>query len=326
MRIFDTLRAFQDTAALKAAIELGVFTAISQSAGTASEIAAKCGASERGMRILCDVLTANEFLEKRDGRYENTVETGLFLDKNSPGYLGTAAEFISDPQMAGYGLAETANCVRKGGTVMEAGGSVSPENPVWVTFARAMGPLMGLAARFMAQQLPASGPLKVLDIAAGHGMFGISVAQRNPDARIHALDWEAVLEVAKENAEKAGVSSRYQTIPGSAFTTDFGSEYDAVLVPNFLHHFDVPACEGFLRKVHAALKPGGRAVTLEFVPDPDRVKPVIPAKFAMTMLMATDKGDAYTFAELDSMLRKAGFASNVCNLLETQQSVIISTK
>ena len=121
------------------------------------------------------------------------------------------------------------------------------------------------------------------------------------------LDWAPVLRVALKNAEKAGVHDRYNMLPGSAFDVDFGGPYDAVLLTNFLHHFDKPTCVGLLKKVHSSLKPGGRAATLEFVPNEDRVSPPMPAGFAMTMLTTTASGDAYTFSELNAMYDEAGF-------------------
>ena len=131
--------------------------------------------------------------------------------------------------------------------------------------------------------------------------------RNNPQAEIVALDWPAVLEVAKENAAKAGVTDRYSTIEGNAFDVDFGTGYDVVLLTNFLHHFDPATCETLLRKVHASLADGGRAVTLEFVPNDDRVTPPESAAFSMIMLTSTPSGDAYTFAELERCLRMRGF-------------------
>src|SRR3984893_17124138 len=106
-----------------------------------------------------------------------------------------------------------------------------------VAFAKSMGPLTVPAAMFIAELLGASekNACKVLDIAAGHGMFGITIAKRNPNAQIVALDWPAVLEVAKQNAQAAGLGGRYTTLPGSAFETDFGKDYDYVLVTNLFH-------------------------------------------------------------------------------------------
>jgi ubiquinone/menaquinone biosynthesis C-methylase UbiE len=152
-----------------------------------------------------------------------------------------------------------------------------------------------------------AGPVRVLDIAAGHGLFGIAVAKQNPQARIVAQDWAAVLEVARANARKAGVEDRYETLPGSAFDVNFGGPYDIVLLTNFLHHFDVPTCVTILKKVHAALKPGGRVAALEFVPNEDRVSPPMAAGFSLVMLTTTRSGDAYTFRELESMYLQAGF-------------------
>jgi len=169
--------------------------------------------------------------------------------------------------------------------------------------------------------------LRLLDIAAGHGLFGLAFAKQNPQVEVTAVDWPNVLEVAQENAQTAGVADRFQTKPGSAFDVDYGTEYDIVLLTNFLHHFDVGTCETLLRKVHAALKVGGRAVTLEFVPNDDRVSPPQAAAFAMMMLGMTPAGDAYTFAELDRMFRHAGFArSELHELPPTIQRVVISYK
>jgi len=171
---------------------------------------------------------------------------------------------------------------------------------------------MQLPAERLAQLLDAEAahPSKVLDVAAGHGLYGIALARHNPQAEVVALDWRNVLTVAEENAEAAGVDERYRTLPGSAFEVEFGSDYDLILLTNFLHHFDPPTIEHLLRKVHAALKPGGRAVTLEFIPEEDRVSPPIPAAFSLIMLAGTPGGDAYPFSEYERMFRNAGFATS----------------
>jgi ubiquinone/menaquinone biosynthesis C-methylase UbiE len=325
MRIFETLRAYQQTAALRAAIELDIFTAIGEGATTAADIAAKRGASERGVRILCDTIVTDGFLAKEDGHYRCALDAILFLDRRSPACIASVSEFLASPGNV-TGSLSLADCVRKGGTVELGQGCVEPDNPFWVLFARAMAPMMAIPARMIAEQVAGTGPMKVLDIAAGHGVFGIAIAQANPQAEITAVDWASVLEVAKENAVKAGVSERFHTLPGSAFDVEFGSDYDLVLITNFLHHFDPQTNERLLRKVYAALKPAGKAVTLEFCPNEDRVTPLSPARFAITMLLATAHGDAYTFRELESMFRNAGFSSSERQLLPSEQSVIVSSK
>jgi len=168
---------------------------------------------------------------------------------------------------------------------------------------------------------------KVLDIAAGHGMFGIMVAKRNARAEIVAVDWPAVLEVAKENAGKHGVADRYRTRPGSAFETDLGKGYDFVLLTNIFHHFDISTCEKLMRRVHGALKPGGKAITLEFVPNEDRVTPAVAAAFSLVMLAGTDAGDTYTFAQYEKMFGNTGFVNTTLYPVpNVPQQVLVSVK
>jgi len=325
--LFDTINAHQRTEAVKAAIELGMFTAIAAGNTTANEIAQTCGASERGTRILCDYLTIIGFLTKQGDAYGLTADTAMFLDQNSPAYMGTVIEFMLAPMLTDNFKDLTA-VVRKGGSISE-GGTVAPNHPVWVKFARAMAPMMALPAQMLAPMVDpnANEKLKILDIAAGHGLYGLAFAKRNPQAEVTAVDWPNVLEVAKENAQAAGALDRYHTNPGSAFDVDYGTGYDIVLLTNFLHHFDPQTCEMLMRKVHSALADGGRAVTLEFIPNPDRVSPPQAAAFSLMMLGSTPAGDAYTFTELETMFRNAGFAqSELRELPPTIQRVVISSK
>jgi 2-polyprenyl-3-methyl-5-hydroxy-6-metoxy-1,4-benzoquinol methylase len=230
----------------------------------------------------------------------------LFLDRHSPAYMGGAIEFLLTSRVR-EGNARITEAVRQGGTALGEG-TLERENPDWVRFAKAMMPLMQMPAEIMATELRKGGEAqKVLDIAAGHGIFGIAVAKQNPAAHVYAADWKNVLEVASKNAQGLGVADRYHLLPGSAFETDFGTNYDLVLITNFLHHFDPPTCTGFMRKVHSALKPGGRAAIAELVPNPDRITPPTAAAFSMMMLATTPRGDAYTFVELESISKNAGF-------------------
>jgi 2-polyprenyl-3-methyl-5-hydroxy-6-metoxy-1,4-benzoquinol methylase len=251
----------------------------------------------------------------------------MFLDKRSPAYMGTVAQFLTSEDLR-EGFRELRGAVQKGGTVI-AENVLETENPMWITFARSMVPLMMPAAEEIAELTGATKgeKWKVLDIAAGHGMFGITIALKNQNAEIVALDWPGILAVAQENADKAGLGSRFRKLPGSALDVEFGADYDLVLITNFLHHFDKATCEKLLGKVYRALKPGGRAVTLEFVPNEDRVSPPVSATFSLVMLAETPSGDAYTFAEYQSIFEKAGFSRNELHFLkQSPEQVIISEK
>ena len=305
---FDTLTAYQNTAALKSALELKLFTAIGQSRATAKELATKCGAAERGIRILSDYLTILGFLEKDGERYSLTHDSATFLDEKSPAYAGGAAAFLLSPTIRSA-FDELAAAVRQGGTAQSREGTMAPDHPVWIDFARGMAPMMTPPAQLLAGMVPldATRPSRILDIAAGHGVYGIALAQKNPQAQLVALDWGPVLEVARENAQNAGLAERFSTIAGSAFEVELGENYDVVLVPNFLHHFDSSTCVTLLKRVHAVLRPGGRVAVVESVPNPDRVTPPDPASFSLVMLATTAAGDAYTLEELEEMLSNAGF-------------------
>lgn len=311
-RILQALTAYQAAAAMKAAIELDLFTAVAEGADTTAKLAARCQAAERGVRILADFLTVLQFMHKEDGHYRLVPESAIFLDRNSPAYVGGMSGFLAGPHLV-EAFQSLTDSVRKGGTTMGAQGSVTPEHPMWEEFASGMAVMMKMPAEAIAEIVGAAGmgSCKVLDIAAGHGTFGITIARHNPRAEIHAVDWRNVLPFARRNAEEAGVAGRFHEIPGDAFEVEFGEGYDLVLLTNFFHHFDAPTCTRLMRKVHAALKDGGRAVTLEFVPNEDRVSPPMEASFALVMLGTTPAGDAYTFSEFDRMFRDSGFSQSV---------------
>lgn len=308
LALVDAMLGFHKTAALKAAIDLDLFTAIAGGSDTAESLAIQVGAAERGVRILSDYLTTIGFLDKDGARYQLPLASQIFLDRRSPAYMGSVVDFLAAPENLELFLEDPTGYVRNGGSVGTA--NVAPENPVWVKFAEAMVPFVGASAAGVAAEIASwpNPPRKVLDIAAGHGLFGISVAKALRRAEIVAVDWAVVLTLARRNADAAGVGSRYQTIAGSAFDVDWGTGYDLVMLPNFLHHFDMVTCVGLLRKVRASLAPGGRVIAVEFVPNEDRVSPPFPAAFALVMLATTPRGDAYTAADLTEMAQRAGFS------------------
>jgi ubiquinone/menaquinone biosynthesis C-methylase UbiE len=328
-RFFETMNAYQRTAALKAAIELEVFTVIGDTSGTIPELVQRIKVPERGLRALCDFLVvmgfASKFLDEPESRYALTPDSAMFLDKKSPRYIGLATTFMGSTFVTDVFRDLTA-VIRAGGPLPDQL-HVNEELPIWVDFARGMAPIMYSVAESAATFLKVNSEAKVLDIAAGHGLFGIAVARENPKAKIVALDFPSVLHVAKENAERFGVADRYTLLPGDALQVPFGKGFDGALVANLLHHWDRPTIQTFLRKVYDSLAPGGRIVVVEFAPNDDRVSPPIPASFVMNMLAMTPGGNAYTLSENLEMLREAGFSEcDFHHLLPTPQSAIVGVK
>ncbi len=306
---FRSVTAYQLTRAIKGALDLDVFTAIAEGKTTPKALAESRQASERGMRILCDFLSVTGFLTRSGDNYALTPDSAMFLDRRLPTYAGGAVEFLLSPTIE-QAFSDVAAAVRKGGTVINDEGTMSPDNPVWVSFARAMQPLAFGMAQMVAEmvKLDPDKKTRALDIAASHGMYGLAFARQYPKLEVVAVDWANVLEVGRENARKFGVADRWRALPGSAFDVDFGAGYDLALIPNFFHHFDPPTNEKLMRKIHSALNEGGCAVTVEFVPDEDRLGPPPAVTFALTMLVTTASGDAYTFSEYEKMFANAGFS------------------
>lgn len=325
---FETVKAYQRTAALKSAIELGVFETIAQGHTTAAQLAKQCQSAERGITILCDYLTVKGFLNKSNNTYQLTPDSDTFLNPTSSEYLGSAIDFLlSDPMLSAFQSLTTA--VQKGGTALPQEGTLAPDHPAWTAYAKGMAPVMQWPAQLLAEYLdPKAGqPLNILDIAAGHGLFGLTFAQRNKQATITALDWPNVLTVAQTHAEQRGLLNQFKTLSGNAFETDFKDTYDITILANILHHFDQDTCITLLKKIHKNLNKDGRVAILEFIPNNNRISPPEDAAFALVMLATTPQGNVYTFDELNKMCLAANFShTNFHALGHGEQQVVIGHK
>jgi trans-aconitate methyltransferase len=305
-RVLADFLAFQRTLGLRAALEMDLFTRISAGTQTASALAEQCGADARGMRILCDYLTIQGHLCKEGDRYSLPLNTRLYLVSTSPAYLGSAIEFLASDSLI-QSFCGLTQAVKNGGA--SGRNAVISGNSQWVAFARAMAPLARPVAAIAAAALEVEsmGPMRVLDLAAGHGLYGLAIAARNPTAHIVALDRQEVLQVAAENARRGGVLERYRLLAGDAFEVDWEGPYDLVLAANFAHHFDHAVNVSLFRKCRGALTARGRLALIDYVANDDRISPAEDAAFALTMLATTEKGDVYTFREFSEMLQAAGF-------------------
>ncbi|MCE9575979.1 MAG: methyltransferase domain-containing protein [Deltaproteobacteria bacterium] len=326
---FATASAYERTFALRAAIELEMFTHVAAGQRTVGQIAEACNASLRGVRILLDYLTVLGFFTKDGDHYHNAPHAEAFLSRRSSAYVGAAIDYITSPALLEcYETLTTA--VRKGRTAASRGGILLPDNEIWVTFARGVGPAVRLSAGMLARLVTGERdrPLRVLDVAAGHGHYGIAIARRFPNAVITALDWANVLAVASENAVAADVAGRYHLIPGSALEVDWGGPYDVVLLVNFLHHFDAATNDRLVERAYRALSPGGQAIILEYLDAPSEPPTLEVAAFALNSLAATEAGDVYSLEDYEAMLARAGFPRSLRRsaLAFPQQQALVTYK
>ena len=304
-RIYDMLQAYRQAAALNTAIELDIFSIIAAGRDTVPAMAAALGLPQRGLRILCDFLVTERVLDKSGGAYSMAPDVAAFLDRASPRYIGAVARFVR-AQVLRDAFDELTATVRRGGAVASA--SFTP--PHWVDFARVMGGLQTYPATVIADTLalPADRPIRVLDVAASHGQFGIAIARRFPQATIVALDWPEVLSVTSDNAVKAGIATRFQTIAGDARRVELADGYDALLAINFLHHFGRTEAVELLTRARRALAPSGTIVIAGLIPNADGVSPPAAARFNLSILASTVEGEVHTTTQLAAMLNEAGFS------------------
>jgi 2-polyprenyl-3-methyl-5-hydroxy-6-metoxy-1,4-benzoquinol methylase len=297
--LMEEFCAYERTLALRTAIELDLFTHIGAGASTIPALGRATRASARGLRVLCDYLTVHEHLVKRGQRYGLTLSSRLYLTKDSPAYFGSTVRFLASDAYI-ESLCDLLRTVKQG-----RARSLKTD---WQDYARFMSPLALDVADFVAETITAeiAGPIKVLDVAAGHGLYGLAIAKRNPKAHIHALDFPRVLRVAAKHAREIGVRKRFHLVPGNAFEISYGGPYDLVLTANIAHHLEPAANIELFQKCRAALKAGGRLVLLDFVINDDRVSPAVEAGFALH-LFATSSYGVYTLREYRRMLRAAGF-------------------
>lgn len=323
---FETVNGYQKTAALKAAVELDVFTRIGEGCSEVEPLARRCGASVRGMRVLCDYLVAIGFLGKEHDAYALPGHARAFLDRRSPSCLTSLLDFLLSPHLTD-GFRDLAAVVRNGGTVVDGSGTLAPDHPVWAHFARctsAVSAPRGIATANIITRTMGNRACRVLDIAAGHGWFGIAMARQHPQTTVTAVDWPVVLEVARENAAAEGIDDRYQTIAGSALDVDLGTDYDVVILGNLLHHLDENACHALLCKARKALRPGGYVAVVEFILDEERVSPPPAATFGLLMLATTPGGDVYSASQLKRMLSAAGFADHEVHEVPPYQGAVVA--
>ncbi|GIW42362.1 MAG: O-methyltransferase [Candidatus Binatia bacterium] len=309
--LVDTLFSFLRTGVVKAAVELDLFTHVARGASTLGEIARAAGAPERGVRILLDVLASQGFVTKEGDRYSLPPLVEMLLSRDSAHYAGDFSRITANP-LIWQGVGNLAEIVRQG---RPPDSTVDvEEHPFWREFAEASERASELPASGVAGLVAAEGlaPRSILDVACGSGVYGFSLLEKFPEARLTSLDWPGVLERAKAVAERRGLSERVEWLPGSAFEVEIpGGRYDLVVASHFYHHFSFERNVELSRRLRDALAPGGTLLVHDWVADDARVDRAPAILFSVVMLASTSEGDVFTEGEYRRMLEAAGFSSVV---------------
>ena len=298
--------AFANTQILQTACELEVFTHLDNGCETASEVANASGATERGVRILLNALTGFKVLEKHnDGRYHLTPTAKIFLSRTSPSYLGDWIGHMNQLREPWLHLTEA---VRTGKPYRK----VETEEHGAEFFSKFVGSLfvMGKRGADAAAQTVVDDRrgLRILDVGAGSGVWGIAFAQHDPEARVTIADFSQVIEVTKGFVSKFGLTDRFEYIAGNFRATEFGeAKYDVATLGHIVHSEGEHQAKQLFRKIRRALKPDGQLVIGEFLADEQRRENQFALVFAANMLVNTEAGDTFTLGEISEWLREAGF-------------------
>ena len=290
------------------AVSLNLFDLLDAAPATAEQVSSKTGASERGLRVLMNALVGLELLAKdAHGKYSLTPESGTFLVKGKPGFLGglfhhSAAQIL--PKWM-----QLDEVVLTGQPAM----AVNEEVVGSVFFTRlveAIFPMSYLPAQTLAEALDvaqAKETIRVLDLAAGSGVWGIALAQKSRHVQVTAVDWAGVIPVTKQVAMRFGVADRFRFIGGDLMEAEFDNGYHIATLGHILHSEGEERSRTLLRKTFKALAPGGTIAIAEWLVNEDRMGPPHSLIFAVNMLVNTEHGDTFSFGEISRWLKEAGF-------------------
>jgi ubiquinone/menaquinone biosynthesis C-methylase UbiE len=311
-RLFQYGWGFALTHVLATAVELEVFRHVAEGKRTVAAIAKASGATERGVRMIVDALVGLGLVSRAGTGPEAVLslapDADAFLVKGKPSYLGEFLVFHAKGIEEGWhGLTDT---VRTGKPFQKV--DVPAEGvPLWHHLVDSLFALGFPAAQGVGKELARlypGKPVRLLDVAAGSGVWGLGAATTNPAVRPTLMDLPETLEHARRFVDRMGLASRVDWLPGDLRTVDFGTaKFEAATLGHILHSEGAEHSRRLLAKTAKALVPGGTLVIAEFLPDPDRNGPALPLLFALNMLVHTSEGDTFTVPQLTAWLEEAGF-------------------
>lgn len=295
---------------IEAGVRHRIFDILDDGPKTVEAVAALSGASRRGVRAAMNALAGLGLLIKNsEGEFGLATDAAAFLVRGKPGYLGGLGRHTASDLIPRW-LQLTD--VIKTGKPQTGVNQEGPGSEFFEAFVEDLFPMNYPAAQALAQALDigsANKPVRVLDLAAGSGVWSIALAQASPRVTVTAVDWPNVLNVTRRVTAQHGVGDRYAYVAGDLASADFGRGHDVAVLGHILHSEGEAASKALLKKTREALRVGGTAAIAEFLVNEERTAPPIGLIFAVNMLVATEHGDTYSFGEISGWLREAGFVN-----------------
>lgn len=295
-------RAFQKSRIIITAAELDFFTQLDGRPMSAADLSDELGLDARATTRVLDALVILGFLSKEDGRYQNTEETA-HLSSNHPETIRPMLLHTSH-QWDNWGrLTETVrrghNPERKRATTQ---GETTLEN-----FIDAMHIIGRGLSKEIAEAYDTERFRRLLDVGGGSGTYTMALLERNSKLRAVLFDLPDVTEMAKRRFEAEGLSERTEVVSGDFYEDELPTGCDLALLSAIIHQNSTEQNLSLFRKIHRALDPCGVLLIRDHIMDDDRLHPPAGAIFALNMLVATEGGDTFTFAEVRYTLVESGF-------------------
>jgi ubiquinone/menaquinone biosynthesis C-methylase UbiE len=326
-RINQIAFAFAPPLVLEAAIRNRVFDVLDAGPMSLQQIIQATGASERGLAAILNVLAGLAFVAKdAQGNYSLLPEASAFLVSTKPSFQGGLLKHCSEQLIPRW---LSINEVVANGRPARRNNVEADGGAFFETFVNDIFSLSFPGAMDLARHLglaSASSPVRVLDLGAGSGVWGIALAQSSPQVTVTAVDWPTVIGVTQKNAERFGLAERFSFAPGDLLEADFGTGHNLATIGHILHSMGEQSSRALLKRVHAALAGGGTVSIQEFLVNPDRTGPMNGLIFAVNMLVNTDQGNTFSFEEISAWLTEAGFVNPRTVEVRGPSPLILATK
>jgi SAM-dependent methyltransferase len=301
--ILQLAQGFMESRILHAAAELDVFTLLHQSPLTAREVCDRIGGDARALAALLDALAAMGLLAKRDQVYQCEDSVARFLATDSPETVLPMVLHMSYLWDRWSHLADIA----KGAPAADF--DFFRHNEDLRAFIGAMHSVGAPLAKAVIASIDPGSATALLDVGGGSGTYTIAFLRAVPGMKATLFDLPDVIEMARERIENEGLDSRVTLVPGSYFKDELPPGHDVALLSAIIHSNSLVENLELYRKIFRSLKTGGRILIRDHIMEPDRTRPRDGAVFAINMLVGTAGGGCYTYEEIETGLKEAGFTS-----------------
>lgn len=295
---------------LLSAIELGLFSELTKGPLDAATVRQRLGLHERATRDFLDTLVALGMLERHDGKYANTPESDLFLDRAKPSYVGGLLEMCNTRLYGFWGSLTEALRTGKPQNEAKNGGNafdVLYSDPDRLEgFLKAMTGISLGSARAIAGQFPWDDYKTFVDVGCAQGALPVQVALKHGHLKGAGYDLQCVGPIFERYVRANGLADRLSFKPGNFFTDPL-PETDVIVMGHILHDWNLEEKKMLLKKAHQALRPGGAVLIYDAIIDDERRHNAFGLIMSLNMLIETPGGFDYTGADCCGWMREVGY-------------------